>query len=279
MSHLTLRGAALAAAMLAASVVPALAADDPVVAVVNGKDVHKTAVIELYQNSDFRQAPLDAVYPQVLDAVITSQLLLDQARASKVENDPQFKAALKQAEANLLRSAWLSKTVGAQITEDAVKARYAQLKPHDEVHARHILVKTEAEAAQVLADLKNGTKFEDEAKAKTIDPSGKNTGGDLGFFAKEEMVPEFANAAFAMKDGEVTQTPVKTQFGYHIIKVEEHRVAQPPAYDDVKMQILGELRQRAVQSTVADLRGKATVKKFNIDGSPYTEPKPQMPQQ
>jgi peptidyl-prolyl cis-trans isomerase C len=285
MSIRTLRAAAFAAAVAVAISAPALADDakDPVVGSVDGVDIHKSAVVDYYQSSQFSQVPLEQVYPQVLDMVLTNQLLLSQAQKQGMDKDADVQKALKRAQDSIMIQVWLGKKIEPLITDDALKARYEEVKKtipvRQEVHARHILVKTEEAAKQVLADLKKGTKFEDEAKAKTEDPSGKDTGGDLGYFAKDEMVPEFAEAAFKLNPGETSKAPVKTQFGYHIIKVEEHRVAQPPAYDDVKMQILGELRQRAVQSTVADLRGKATVKKFNIDGSPYTEPKPQMPQQ
>ncbi|HVI52054.1 MAG TPA: peptidylprolyl isomerase [Candidatus Sulfotelmatobacter sp.] len=273
----TLRAAAIAAAVAAVVSVPALADDakDPVVATVNGIDIHKSAVVDFYQNSQFAQVPLDAVYPQVLDVVVTGQLLLEQAQKQKLESDPDVIKAVKLAQENILKQVWLGKKVEPMLSDDALKARYEEIKkstpPREEVHARHILVKTEEAAKQVLADLKKGVKFEDEAKAKTEDPSGKETGGDLGFFTKDEMVPEFADAAFKLNAGEVSKAPVKTQFGYHIIKVEEKRAAPPPSFDQLKPTLAAELKQKAAHDVIDGLRKSATVKKFNLDGTAMTD--------
>ena len=279
MNHRSLRAVMVAAAVLTAAAMPAWAADakDPVVAVVNGKEIHRTQVVEAYQTSQFRQVPLEMVYDQVLDFVVTGQLLLDQAHKAKLEDDPKVKDAVKNAESRILQQAFLAKRVDAEITEDAIKKRYDEIKKtstgKEEVHARHILVKTEDAAKAVIADLKSGTKFEDEAKVKTEDPSGKENGGDLGFFAKEDMVPEFAEAAFKMKAGEVSQAPVKTQFGWHVIKVEERRVAPPPTYDEAKGSIKNELSQQAVQKVIEGLSKTAEVKRFDINGN-VPAPKP-----
>jgi peptidyl-prolyl cis-trans isomerase C len=273
MNHRSLRAVMVAAAVLTAAAVPAWAADakDPVVAVVNGKEIHRSTVVESYQTSQFRQVPLEMVYDQVLDFVVTGQLLLDQAHKAKLEDDPKVKEAFKAAENRILQQAFLAKRVDAEITEDAIKKRYEDVKKtstgKEEVHARHILVESEDAAKAVIADLKSGTKFEDEAKLKTKDPSGKENGGDLGFFAKEDMVPEFAEAAFKMKPGEVSQTPIKTQFGWHVIKVEERRVAPPPTYDEAKASIKGELSQQAVQKVIEGLSKTAEVKRFDINGN------------
>lgn len=273
MNHRSLRAVAVAAAMLSAVAAPTWAADsqDPVVAVVNGKDIHKSALVEAYQSSQFRQVPLEMVYTQVLDFVVTGQLLLDQAHKQKLEDDPKVLAAVKAAQDRILQQAYLSSRVEAEITEDAIRKRYEDLKKNstgkEEVHARHILVESEDAAKAVLADLKSGVKFEDEAKAKTKDPSGKDTGGDLGFFAKEDMVPEFATAAFKMKPGEVSKTPVKTQFGWHVIKVEERRIAPPPTYEEAQPAIRNELSQQAVQKIVDGLSKSADVKRFDINGN------------
>jgi len=278
----TLRAAAIAAAVAAAFSAPAFADDakDPVVATANGTDIHKSAVLEFYQNSQFAQVPLEAVYPQVLDVVVTNQLLLEQAQKLKLESDPDVIRAVKAAQENIMKQAWVGKKVEPLVTDDALKARYNEVikttPPREEVHARHILVKTEEAAKQVLADLKKGTKFEDEAKAKTEDPSGKDTGGDLGYFSKEEMVPEFAEAAFKMSPGEVSKAPVKTQFGYHIIKVEDKRAAPAPSFDQLKPTLAAELKQKSAHQVIDDLRKSATVKKFNLDGTPLAD-KPAAP--
>ncbi|PKU21649.1 peptidylprolyl isomerase [Telmatospirillum siberiense] len=276
MIHRNVRVAALAA-LMAAVAMPVLAADaDPVVASVNGKDIHRSAVIDAQQGiPQLRQMPLEMVYDQLLDHVVTAQLLLDQAKKQKLEDDPQVKAAFKDAQARILQQAFLAKRVDSDISEDAMKKRYEELKksyqPKEEVKVSHILVETEEAAKTVIADLKSGVKFEDEAKAKTKDPSGSSNGGDLGFIGKGDTVPEFSDAAFKLKPGEITETPVKTQFGWHVIKAGEHRMAAPPSYEDSKGAIKNELAQQDVQKVIDGLKKSAQVKKFNLDGSPLVE--------
>lgn len=276
MIHRSVRAAALAA-LLSAAALPVLAADaDPVVATVNGKEIRRSAIIEAQQAiPQARQMPLEMVYDQLLDHVVTSQILLEQAKKQKLEDDPQVKAAFKDAQARILQQAFLAKRVEADITEDAMKKRYEELKksyqPKDEVKVSHILLDSEDAAKAVIADLKGGAKFEDEAKAKTKDPSGSSNGGDLGYIAKGDTVPEFSDAAFKLKPGEITETPVKTQFGWHVIKAGDHRQSPPPSYEESKASIKNELAQQDVQKVVETLKKSAQVKRFNLDGSPMTD--------
>jgi peptidyl-prolyl cis-trans isomerase C len=276
MIHRNLRVAALAAFVTAVAM-PVLAADaDPVVASINGKEIHRSALIDAQQAiPQLRQMPLEMVYEQLLDHVVTAQILLDQAKKQKLEDDPQVKAAFKDAQARILQQAYLAKRVDGDISEAAMKKRYEELKtttaPKEEVKVRHILVDSEEAAKAVIADLKSGVSFEDEAKAKTKDPSGTSTGGDLGYVGKGDTVPEFSDAAFKLKPGEFTQTPVKTQFGWHVIKVEDRRTAPTPSFEEAKPQIRNELAQKDVQKVIEDLKKSAQVKKFNIDGTPLVE--------
>ncbi|HIJ64020.1 MAG TPA: parvulin peptidyl-prolyl isomerase, partial [Rhodospirillaceae bacterium] len=143
--------------------------------------------------------------------------------------------------------------------------------PKEEVKIRHILVASEADAKAVIADLQAGTAFEDEAKAKSIDPSGKTAGGDIGFIARDRTVPEFSAAAFALKPGEYTQTPVHSKMGWHIIKVEDRRLAPPPTYEAERGKIRMELIQMAMQKIVDRMMNAAQIKRFNLDGSPKAE--------
>jgi peptidyl-prolyl cis-trans isomerase C len=276
MIHRNLRVAALAAFMSAVAM-PVLAADaDPVVASVNGKEIHKSAILEAQQAiPQLRQMPLEMVYEQLLDHVVTAQILLDQAKKQKLEDDPQVKAAFKEAQARILQQAYLAKRVDGDISEAALRKRYEELKtttpPKEEVKVRHILVDTEEAAKAVIADLKSGTSFEDEAKAKTKDPSGAANGGDLGYVGKGDTVPEFSDAAFKLKPGEITETPVKTQFGWHVIKAEDRRTAPTPSFEEAAPSIKNELAQKDVQKVIDGLKKSAQVKKFNIDGSPLVE--------
>ncbi|MBW8445141.1 MAG: peptidylprolyl isomerase [Arenimonas sp.] len=139
-----------------------------------------------------------------------------------------------------LHNIYFKKHVVDAVTEDDVKARYekeiAALPKQEEVSARHILVKTEEEAKAIIADLDAGKDFIELAKEKSTDPN-KSEGGDLGYFTKGRMVPEFEEVAFAMEKGTYTKTPVKTQFGFHVIKLEDKRDAAPPAYETVAQQV------------------------------------------
>jgi peptidyl-prolyl cis-trans isomerase C len=281
MSLRWLRLAALASALVAAS--PALAedakpSDDPVVATVNGLPIHRSVLLEAYKHSRLSQAPIEAVYSQLLDYVITSQLLLNEAKKSNLADDPEVKEQVRFAQDNILEQTFLERKVAAAVTDDAIKARYdATIKTQpgkDEVHARHILFENEADAKQAIADIKGGAKFEDVAKAKSKDPSAAQNGGDLGFFSKDEMVPEFAEAAFKLKPGEMSEAPIKTQFGWHVIQVIEKRQAPPPTLDESKASITNDLRNSMAQEVIEGVQKDASIKRFNLDGSPMAAAAP-----
>jgi peptidyl-prolyl cis-trans isomerase C len=261
-------------AALSAFALPVLAAgEDPVVAVVNGKEIHRSALLEAQANiPQARGVPLEKIYDQLLEQVIASELVLVEAKKAKTENDPKVKEAVAEAQNSIIRRVWLGKKVESDVTEAQVKAKYDELlktaQPEEQVKARHILVDSEDAAKAVLADLKSGVSFEDEAKAKSKDPSGKTNGGDLGYITKNETVPEFSEAAFKLKPGEITQVPVKSQFGWHIIKVEDRRMAPPPTFDEAKNQVRQQMEQEDVMRVVEGLKKTATVKRFKIDGTP-----------
>jgi peptidyl-prolyl cis-trans isomerase C len=273
MNKLSASGQALVLALgLAAA--PALAADkNTVVAVVNGTE------LRMSQMADFaRQLPPSVgqpPYEALLEVVINNQLVLEQAKKEKLDADPEVKAALKQAESSLMRQAWIARKMRTAVSEEAVRARYDLLAkdfvPAEEVHARHILVETEEAAKGVIADLNKGVDFADLARTKSKDPSGAQNGGDLGYFAQKDMVPEFAAAAFAMQPGQVSKTPVKTQFGWHVIKVEDRRMSSLPTFEQAKNPISQQLAEAAAQQTVTELREKAKIKRFGPDGAALPE--------
>ncbi len=273
--------AALAAALLSGPAVlaqgtasPAPAAADPIVAKVDGEAIHLSEVKDAAQSlpENLRGMPQQTLLPMLLDQVIDGHALVAEARKSGLDKDPAVQHQMAAAEDRALQTAMLSKEVGPTITDDAVRARYDQEyagKPgEEEVHARHILVDTEAEAKKIIADLKGGADFAALAKQYSKDPGGAKDGGDLGFFKKDEMVPEFADAAFAMKPGDVSQAPVHSQFGWHVIKVEERRKAEPPSFDQAKDELRQKMIQEGVQKAVAKARAAASVERFNLDGSP-----------
>ena len=236
-------------------------AADSVVATVNNTEIHESQLREVFAGLP-PQVQGRVTPRQLIDIAINNKLIADEARKEKLENDAEVKKSLKMAEEQFIRQAWLKKhSMG--VSDDQAKKRYDEMapnfKPQEEVHAHHVLVETEEQAKAVIADLRSGGNFEEIAKAKSKDPSASRNSGDLGFFSKAQMVPEFADAAFAMKVGEVSAQPVKTQFGWHVIRLDEKRMSSLPAFADVKDEIRREMGQQAVQETVKTLREKAKV--------------------
>ena len=254
----------------------AAAPADPVVAKVGGTEIHLSDLSEAAQSlpDEMRSMPPQVLYPMLLDQMVDRQALVIQADKEKLQDQPQVQRALDRARDQVLQNAILTREIGPTVTDTALHAKYdaeyANKPGEEEVHARHILVPTEEEAKKVIAELDKGADFAALAKQDSKDPGAQN-GGDLGFFKKGDMVPEFATAAFALQPGKYTETPVKTQFGYHIIKVEERKVSPPPTFDEVK----AELRQQIIQAGVRQALNKARVglaiQKFNVDGSPMSD--------
>jgi peptidyl-prolyl cis-trans isomerase C len=264
------------AVLAAVSSVPALAQTDPdpVLAKVNGQAIHlselKAAAETLPPQA--RGMPPQQLYPLLLDQLIDARALLVEAKATGLDKDPDVQHTMQMASDRALESSLLNKVIRPQVTDEAIKARYdeqyAGKSGEAEVHARHILVGDEATAKKIIAELKKGGDFAALSKQYSKDPSAAQQGGDLGFFKKTDMVPEFADAAMALKDKEITPVPVKTQFGYHVIQTLEHRTAAAPPFEQVHDELRQQIVQAAVQKEVASARGQVTVERFNMDGSP-----------
>lgn len=264
--------ATLGAATLALS----LSASD-VLATVNGKPITKDTVQRVL-NSMGAQTSYDAlpedVKKKVLNQVIEQQLLEDKAIKSGIMKDPEYLDALKKLKRKLALDVWMKKQLDSiKISDAEAKKGYEEHKSAfmrpETVHARHILVKTEAEAKKIIDELKRASKgqvkakFEELAKEKSTGPSASR-GGDLGTFTKEQMVKPFSDAAFALKEGEFTKKPVKTQFGYHVIYVEKRNPAQTVPFEEVKDRIKDNLKmekfKEKVQAIAKELRSKAKIK-------------------
>ena len=198
----------------------------------------------------------------VLDYLVDSTLVAQKAKQDKLDQTPDFAAKVSYAKDKVLMEALLT-VVAKSVTDDATlhkiydEAAKAQ-KPEEEIHARHILVATEADAQAVLKRLKAGEDFAKVAKETSKD-SGAD-GGDLGWFTRERMVPEFADAAFKLKDGQISD-PVKSQFGWHIIQVEGHRTKQFPPFNEVRDQIVRYSIQKAQSDLILDLRKNAKIER------------------
>jgi len=251
---------------------PAPAAD-PVVAKVNGQPIHLSDLKDAVQGlpDNLRGLPPMTLYHMLLDQMIDERALVAAARKSGLDKDPLVQRQMAAAEDRALQTAVLSKEVGPTITDAALHARYdkdvAGKPGEEEVHAKHILVDNEDQAKKIIADLKGGADFAALAKQYSKDPGAAQQGGDLGFFKKDEMVPEFATAAFAMKPGQVSDQPVHTQFGWHVIMVVERRPAEAPSFEQAKEELRQKLIQEGVRKAVAEARAEVPVEKFNLDGS------------
>ncbi len=229
---------AIAAAHGAAS---AQDATDPVVAKVGGVEVRQSEIDLATAGLDPQLANLPPEQKKVaaLSAIIDVKVLAAGATKEGLENDELFKQRVAFLTERELHNAYFKKHVVDAITPEEVKARYekeiAAIEPQEEVKARHILVKTEQEAKDVIAALDGGKDFAELAKEKSTDAAAE--GGDLGYFTKGRMVPEFEVAAFALEKGAYTKEPVKTQFGYHVILVEDKRNQAPPTLEQVEPQV------------------------------------------
>ncbi|TAJ40154.1 MAG: peptidylprolyl isomerase [Reyranella sp.] len=246
---------------------------DPIIATVNGVPV-RLSELEVAQQSlppQYRNMPLQAVFPALLDRIVDSKLVVQEGKKSKVTEDPAYKKRLAFVEEQVLQDFWIQREIARKVTADKLRQRYEErlksLPSEEEVHARHILVATEDEAKALIAEIKKGTAFDKLAKEKSTDKASGAEGGDLGWFKKSDMVKEFADAAFDLKKGALTETPIKTQFGYHVIQVEDRRKAPPPAYEELAEQLREEMAREAVTAELDLLRSRAKIEKFNIDGS------------
>ena len=254
-------------------VAPVLGAEDPVVATVNGEDIHLAEVKGAYKNlpQQYQQVPFETIFAGLIDSLIDARLATADARTKKIHENKEFKEQMA------LQRIMLNLGVKEGGTDAAVKARYdaaaKELAASEQVSARHILLKTEDDAIAVIAELKKGGDFVELAKKKSTGPSAA-TGGDLGFFGKGQMVPVFEKIAFALKKGEYTETPVKSQFGWHVIKVGDRKKQDVPSFEKMEPTIRSELSQAAGIAYITSLREGAKIARFNADGSPKEDAKP-----
>jgi peptidyl-prolyl cis-trans isomerase C len=200
----------------------------------------------------------------VLDDLITMQVMAAQGVKDGLENDPDTKAQLALLHMRVLADAESQKFVKSQTPSDAdLHAEYetaiAQMDK-TEYHARHVLVASKDQAEQVIKKLKSGAKFEDVAKAQSTDTGSKNNGGDLGWFTTSRMVKPFADAVKNLKKGDLS-APVQTQYGWHVIQLEDTRDASPPPFDQVKPQLTDAIMRKKLQAYVETLKKQAKVEK------------------
>ncbi len=253
------------------------------IAKVGTDEIHYSDLQEAMQTlpDQLRAMPPAMLYPMLLDQLIDRDVIVQQAKKENLQDDPKVKQAISRATDLALQNALLSRDIQPLLTPAAIKARYdaeyAGKTGDEQVHAEHILVPTEAKAKDIIAQLGKGADFGKLAKENSTDPSAKENSGDLGWFKKTDMLPEFSDAAFALKPGQYTQKPVQTRFGWHVIKLEGTRTAPAPTLEEVGDQIRQQIIQEGVAKVLASAKTGVTVEKFNPDGSPYTPPAMPMP--
>jgi peptidyl-prolyl cis-trans isomerase C len=249
---------------------PAWSQSDPVVAKVNGVEIHESdlamAEEDVGQNPQLQAMPAEARRDYMVSYLADVILAAKAAEGKKVADQKEFKSRLAFIRNKLLMETLLQQEGKTALTPDAMKKVYdeavKQMGNEQEVRARHILVPTEDEAKTVLAEVKKGTDFAELARQKSKDPGAAAEGGDLGYFGKDQMVPEFAEVAFKLDKGQVSD-PVKTQFGWHIIKVEDKRTKPVPEFDKVKDQIETYVTRKAQADYIHKLQETAKIERLD----------------
>jgi peptidyl-prolyl cis-trans isomerase C len=240
---------------------------DPVIARVNGVDITQgdLALAEEDVGSEMQAVSPEAKREQLISYLADIIMVTQAADKKSLADNPDFKRRLAFLRNKLLMGYELQQEAKTAVTDEALHQTYDEavksMAGQEEVRARHILVESEDEAKALLEQLKNGADFATLAKEKSKDP-GAAEGGDLGYFTKDQMVPEFADVAFKMYPGQLSN-PVKTQFGWHVIKVEDRRTKQPPEFDKVKDQIETFLARKAQTDFITKLRQSAKVERLD----------------
>jgi peptidyl-prolyl cis-trans isomerase C len=254
---------AVAASFIAATPALVLAqANDPVLARVDGVEIHQSdlTMAEADIGSSLPPVQGDQRRDALLSYLIDVNVLSRAAETKKIDQAPAFPQKLAFARKKVLVEALLEQESAAAVSDKDIKKFYDEnLKPQTEVHARHILVETEAQAKDVVAKLKGGADFAQLAKELSKDPGSE--GGDLGYITKDQVVSEFGEAAFKLDKGKISD-PVKSKFGWHVIKIEDKRERKPPAFDAVKDRIKVVLMQKANEEFVTKARQGAKIERL-----------------
>jgi peptidyl-prolyl cis-trans isomerase C len=251
---------------------------DPVVAKIGGgRVIRRSDVLDAMQSlpaSTRQQMSEDKLFKAILDRLVRSYLLAEAAKKAGLEKDPQFQKALESSKADLLSRFFLMKEVQAKLTQSTLEARYkkfiTEFPKGLEHHLFHILVKDESSAKAIIERLEKGTNFETVAREESIAPS-KEKGGDEGYVMKAMLPPQFGDEVGKLKPGEFTKAPIKTELGYHVIKVTDARDAVPPKYEEIQQALQSLVFQEEALKLVKKLESQKKVECFNEDGTPATE--------
>ena len=261
-----LRVAAVTALLLPLTATPGAAQqgdDDPAVARVNGATIYRSEVLEAASALPPEyQAQLATIFPTLVERIVDFHLISKAAESAGLSDDQEVKDRVAALKVDVMREVYLQRQVDSRITETTLRARYdtfvTENPPKQEVRARHILLDDEAAAVEVIAELDKGADFATLASERSNGPS-KARGGDLGYFTAEQMVPEFSEQAFALETGKYSSKPVQTQFGWHVIKVEDRRESEPPSFESLEEQLREDMSRETVNDVITDLRETAEI--------------------
>jgi len=240
----------------------------PIVANVNNEDISLETMIHAMNElpPEIQSQPFMSYYEDLLERVIDIKLFAQEGKKMKLDEEPSVRAAIDFVIEKVLMQAFLSKYVQENIKEENIKASYnnfiADETSREEIKASHILMDTESEAIDVINMLNDGDDFAELAKNKSTGPSGPS-GGDLGWFKRGQMVPPFEKAAFSLNKNEISQRPVQTQFGWHVIKIFDKRIPEAPSYESMKSKLIQDLERKIVSKKIQDLRNDALIEKLS----------------
>lgn len=232
--------------------------NDLVVATVDGKNVYLSEIKSIADRiPQYAELPFDMIYPHLLTKYLTKEVVYQSAQDAEIQKNPMVQAAIQEATETIISKAYMEKVINDMMTPEKLKELYLteskNMPRNDEIHARHILVRTEKEAKDILLQLEAGADFSMLANAKSIEET--TDGGDLGYFQKNMMIPDFGEAVFTLKKGELSK-PIKTPYGWHIVYVEDRRLAQLPKFEEVQDQ----LKQLFVERNLKDVLKQEEIK-------------------
>ncbi|MBI1300340.1 MAG: rotamase [Alphaproteobacteria bacterium] len=250
--------------------------DNPVVAKVDGKDITRGDVIALINTmpDQIKQLPVEQLFTIAIEQMINNKVVDSLASKSSIRKDDEVQELIAQAAEQIIRTKYIEKAVDERVTEDLLQQRYKAYVDNfpkiEEIKVAHILVEKEADAKKLIGELNGGADFAELAKANSQDNTAEN-GGELGYFSKTDVVPEFSEAAFKLEPGTFTKAPVKTDFGYHIIRVDDKRMRPPAEFEQAKPFIRQEVERGLLSEVITDLRSGFEIERFDINGNPLPQ--------
>lgn len=267
---------------VANNITPAAGEGDVVVAIVNGEEIYRSEIEPMMEQAMQGQMAqlgvgMEQLFPLFLEQYVNGELVLQKAKQADVDDTEEFQEQMKLTREQIMRNVFLVNMADQRVDEDALKKLYAEQVANapdvQEVKASHILVETEDEAKAIISQLNDGGDFAEMAMEKSTGPTGPK-GGNLGYFAKEDMVAEFAEAAFKLNEGDMTQEPVQTQFGWHVIKVTDKRERPKPEFSEVRDELEQALRKQILDQYLQELREESDITLFNYNGEPMQDNAP-----